>query len=240
MTRFLMYNKLQDCTLTPSTANELYPVENLYSFRRAEQFRFTGNTSENLVIFKGGLSFDSIVIDSHNLTSSATVKIQANASDSWTSPTVDITATVADVISYVWASVQSYDYVRILIEDPTNTAPIRLGIVFLAEAQRFKIRDGFITPYQPLGKAAFRSLDISMPYVDNQTELQTFFDRVAGTIFLSNTRQQFGTSPPFYTILDEDCTSFPPLFGVLTGPVQRTKIQAHDAYDVSIQIEEVN
>ena len=82
--RILSYNILRDATITTSSIDERFPVDNVYSKRRVKEMRFTGYTSEWIKINKSGMEFNSIVFDSHNLTDSAVVKFQANASDVWT------------------------------------------------------------------------------------------------------------------------------------------------------------
>lgn len=242
MTRILDYNILRSATLTASSSDERFPLVNVYSRRRVKQAYFTGFGSEWIKIYSSGMSFDSLVIDSHNLTASATVKLQANATDVWTAPSVDITLTYADAISYFFSAVQSYDYVRITFEDPTNTELIKIGMVFLAESKQVCIRDGFTSSVANIGRARYRTLDFSLPYAIDQDLLDSFFDNTFGTISLSSTLQQFGTAEPFYTVpMDDDPESFPPLFGVLSGDVSRTKVQVKSfGYDIPISVQEVN
>ncbi len=82
------------------------------------------------------LLFDAV--DGCLLSGSATVKIQGNASDSWATPSVDVTVTkdsTYDVYTYRWASSQNYRWWRILITDVANTnLSVELGIAFLSLA----------------------------------------------------------------------------------------------------------
>lgn len=67
------------------------------------------------------LIFDAV--DGINLSSSAVVKIQANATNAWSSPAVDVTLAIDedyDIYTYRWASSQSYRFWRVLIVDPQN------------------------------------------------------------------------------------------------------------------------
>ena len=55
---------------------------------------------------------------------SATLKIQGNASNAWTSPSVNVTVAVDstyNVITKYWSSSQNYRYWRVSIVDPTNS-----------------------------------------------------------------------------------------------------------------------
>ena len=51
----ILYDSVIDSavTLTPSSENANYPVENIYDGRLSKQFRTTGDTSENIVIDAG-------------------------------------------------------------------------------------------------------------------------------------------------------------------------------------------
>jgi hypothetical protein len=68
------------CTLTPSTENSVYPVENIYGEQASNVFRSTSTTS--LVIemdFGAAVSLDTIAIINHNLVAGATFSVKAGA-----------------------------------------------------------------------------------------------------------------------------------------------------------------
>jgi hypothetical protein len=213
--RILDYNLLRDATVSTSSAADLFPSTNLYSRRKMQQFRFTGKDSEYITVYTSGLSFDAVVIDNHNLTDDAVVKLQANATDSWASPSVDITATVADVISYNWSAVQEYDYFRVYIEDTTNLEAVRIGMLFLAEGKDFDIRHNWGVNKIFAGRVTYRTIEGSFPYLisADKEAIEEFIENSAGTISLSATRQQFGSAWPFYVIIDDD-GSFLPMLAV--------------------------
>lgn len=61
-----------------------------------------------------------IILQDHNITSTAEIKLQANASNAWTSPSYDTTMTVQDpAIEYI--SGNTYRYWRVVINDPDNS-----------------------------------------------------------------------------------------------------------------------
>lgn len=87
------------------------------------------HTSENIVfdlqtteeVDSIAVLFDSIA--GKKLTESAVLKIQANATDSWSSPAVDQTLTIDTIYSvatHFFSSDQSYRYWRVEITDPQN------------------------------------------------------------------------------------------------------------------------
>jgi hypothetical protein len=95
-----------------------------------------------------GLFFDPT--DGIKLSSNAVIKIQANQTNLWTSPAVNVTLTMdeeRDVITYFWTSSQEYRYWRVYIEDPKNTDLfVELGTIFLGKAtQLSKVPDNGFT-----------------------------------------------------------------------------------------------
>jgi hypothetical protein len=85
---------------------------------------------------------DSVVImwpkeDGIRLSESATIKIQANATDTWTSPAVDETLTINNtymVASHYFSTDQTYRYWRVVIEDAGNPyGYLELGVVWLGK-----------------------------------------------------------------------------------------------------------
>jgi hypothetical protein len=98
-----------------------YGGERLLDRNRNTYWKTTGITSENIVIDYGAATkVTASVLHDHNFTSSAVVKFQANATDSWGSPSVDYTfTTITDALVYYHDS--TYRYNRWLIADTTNT-----------------------------------------------------------------------------------------------------------------------
>jgi len=76
--------------------------------------------------------------DGIKLTGASVIKIQANATNVWTSPAVDQTLTINDtysVASHYFTTDQSYRYWRVLITDPTNPwGYIELGMVWIGKS----------------------------------------------------------------------------------------------------------
>ena len=80
-------NKVYDATITPNSEQTGYEFSTaLKNTRLSRTGRFVGDASENIVFdFGSALSCDYCVVAGSNLTSGATVTIQANASNAWTS-----------------------------------------------------------------------------------------------------------------------------------------------------------
>ena len=121
-------------TITTNSEVAAKPVANIYHYWKSKKYRTTGDAAEWIKIDMGSATdVDLFALVGHNLTSAATVKIQANATDAWGAPTVDVTVTYhADILIYIWAATQSYRWWRISLVDAANPAGyIEVGHAFL-------------------------------------------------------------------------------------------------------------
>jgi hypothetical protein len=85
--------------------------------------------------FSSAVDVDYMLILAHNITSGATIKVQANATDVWTSPSIDTAMTYnADYIIHGFSSTESYRYWRFYVDDSSNPDEyIEIGHLFLGE-----------------------------------------------------------------------------------------------------------
>ena len=97
--------------------------------------------------YSAAIDVDTVVIFGNNITSGATVKVQANASDSWGTPSIDQALTFTKdnrlstqmgrdvgIWSYQFSSTESYQYWRLYIDDGSNPDTyIEIGFVFMDE-----------------------------------------------------------------------------------------------------------
>lgn len=131
------YDNLWDlATLTPSTQNTNFPATNTqhrWVTRTWRSVDDTGTLTEYIVAnFGSARAVQAFILKNHNFSSSAVVKIQANSSDSWTTPPVDVTCTTAELIAYFWDTVQTYQYWRVYVVDSAPVAAyLEIGRVFL-------------------------------------------------------------------------------------------------------------
>lgn len=194
-----LINGIESTDITASTEDFLYPVSNLLSQRVAKAFR-TQDASAQTVVFDLGTAqnVNTIAIIGHNLTASATLTIEANAADSWGSPSVSTSLTYIDgpIIKYLSSS-ESYRYWRLSIDDATNTdGYISLGVVWLGEYLTIdpasllnfsvtKVRDDTVVygrgrqKYASVG-VGWRRFDLSFPRTGGTmlTSIQTMYDTV--------------------------------------------------------------
>lgn len=138
--RITPYNQITETGVTVAMSSQVleYPYTNLFDTYGTQTVKFTGNTDENFVFYKADyFAFNSIGIVNHNLTSSATITLEANTSDAWGAPPYQVTLTWRDYLLYEFVlSVDlgdTYDYVRLRIQDATNTADISIGNIILGD-----------------------------------------------------------------------------------------------------------
>ena len=124
--RLIADNYVLSATITPSTESPFFPKANLSNQLRSKRFRTTSKSTQNIVFDLGtAKAVNSFIMllpkeDAINLTESATIKIQANATDSWGTPSVDQTLTYDSdhrQLTYFWGSDQTYRYWRLTVND---------------------------------------------------------------------------------------------------------------------------
>lgn len=124
-------------------------------------------------------SIDSVVLlwakeDGIKLSNNAVIKIQANATNTWTSPAVDQTLIINndyEIASYYFTSDQNYRFWRVVVTDPSNVnLYVNLGVVVLGKAEICDNPDnGFV--YTIADQSKITSTDFGHEYVDEYPEL---------------------------------------------------------------------
>ena len=142
-------NVTPNATITATTENASYPATNLQDRIFAKVAKLTGTTGNFVFDFGAAQRVDVIAFGPHNLTAAlAGVKIQANATNSWATPTMDVTLTVPSYhedgqSANVWKDItgeSGYDtggfrYWR-LVFGTANAANIAIGEVWLIAQKR--------------------------------------------------------------------------------------------------------
>lgn len=126
----LLYTNLAASkTVTADDEAASYPGENVITKNYAEVWRSSDVSSSYGVVIDLGSAQDvsAAVIGNFNLNSGSTLKVQGNASDVWTSPSVDQTVTLTNKTTYDrnifkdLGGTFSYRYWRILFDDTSLT-----------------------------------------------------------------------------------------------------------------------
>lgn len=119
-------------TVTALTESPAYPASNVQDQRLTTVFRSTAVTSQTVTINLGSArSVDTIAILAHNITSSATITVAANTSDSWPGATSQtVTWNAGTMLKFFTAA--SYQYWQFQISDATNTdGYLQIGRLYL-------------------------------------------------------------------------------------------------------------
>lgn len=244
--------------VTASSSNANFPSSNLKDPFRSKRWRSTGCASENVVFdLLTAEDIDSVVVlwpkeDGIRLTNGAVIRIQANATNVWTSPAVNEVLTIDnnyEIASHYFSTDQSYRYWRILITDASNPwGYIELGQIWLGKALeienaengfKFSLEDGTKVTENGFGHKYFdeypimSSLEFSYSFIDYETV------QVLEDAFRRN-----GSSRPVLMVLDPGEAVFNKDHFILYGCLQRKFTFQHRHYnfgDVSgLRIEELS
>jgi len=156
--RFLLSSVLDSGTITASTETSGLEVEHVQNTLIRRVYRSTGALSKKSEWIKFDMTsatgMDMVFIGNHSFSKTATVKWQGHATDSWASPSLDTTLTVATdtqgsevtKLGHFYSSVESYRWWRLLVEDIGNaSSSIDVGRIMAGryiEPTR-NMRDGF-------------------------------------------------------------------------------------------------
>ena len=246
---FFWENLFDKATLTASSANPNFPVSRIQHRWHVRTWRSADGAaplSANIVIDLGSAkAIQSLIIKNHNFSSSAVVKIQGNAANDWAAPAVDVTLTIADLITYFWTAEQEYRYWRLLMTDASPvTTYLEIGRLFLGPYFSPSINlsnDYTVRHFDPSGvdfsdggqittsqRTRFRVMDMSFLLIP-PADLAEFED-----IFADR-----GIGREFFFTRDRDLASTTTIYARMATPLQITHIHRDQLYDVAFSIEEL-
>lgn len=212
--RFL-WNNLWDSVGSVKTASSEetgYPIENLIQRWHTRCWRSTDDTAEWLKVnLQSALDVRAFVFKNHNFTAGATVKLQANATDSWSSPSIDDTLSITSgQLVKIYETVQNYQWWRLSMVDASNPDTyLKGGRLFLGDffepTMNFtddhvrKLRDPSIKQYSSGGqvssnqKTHYREFtyDFKWVYTPDEQTFEQIFNAV-------------GQSLPYFICQDAD------------------------------------
>jgi hypothetical protein len=185
------------------------------------------------------------------LSDTAVIKIQANATNNWTSPAVDQTLTINDtyeIATYHFVSDQSYRYWRLKIVDPVNVnLNVEVGVVILGKSLSVENADnGF--KYQVNDESKVTSNNYGNEFMDILPQFSTLsfdykvldYDQI---VLLENMYRTNGRVTPVIVFLDEFSTVFNKDHIVVYGKLSRPSTLNHMNYNLftyDLQITELN
>jgi len=130
-------NLVSDATITAYSENTDYDFDTALNDTRLSRVGRTVDDATQWIklAFSAAVDVDYMMILAHNITSGATIKVQANATDVWTSPSIDTAMTYdADYIYHAFSSTESYRYWRFYVDDSSNTdGYIETGLIFIGD-----------------------------------------------------------------------------------------------------------
>lgn len=133
--RIIYENKTLEATLSATTTAARFDLTNLQSTFFYETWRSTSKSAQRIVLNLASLQANYVYLRNYNFTSSVTLRIEANTSDSWGSPAFSQTLTYNSEYIILNFTSQTYDYWSLYIDDPTNTdAYVELGGLILGQS----------------------------------------------------------------------------------------------------------
>jgi hypothetical protein len=210
--RFLISSNLDSASLSVSSTSSGLPVTNLQDKLIRKVYRTGGQYTEYVVFdAAAATAIDMLFIGGLNLTKNATVLWQGHTSDSWGSPALNTTLTIAtdtqgNALSYVahfYSSVKEYRYWRLVVNDGSNaTSSLNVGRVMGGRAiePTRNLREGF-------------ALDVIDP---------SRFRQTAGRQGYANTRSSYRTMS--YSVFNVGETQQDELLGIYAEVGQHTAL----------------
>jgi len=136
-------NLVGDATITASTENPDYDFTTAFNDKRLSRVGRTTDDDDEWIKFSftGAVSVSCVCILDNNISSSATITLEGNATDVWTSPSFSQSITTSDLFDGIYLktfTTQSYQYWRLWIDDASNPDTyIQVSQVFLGTYTTF-------------------------------------------------------------------------------------------------------
>lgn len=243
-------NQVFNATITSSSENPYYDFDTaLNDTRLTRKGKFLGIIEETITFdLTIATDMDYIYVSNTNFTSSATVTIQGNATDVWTSPS--FSETLVELTNNGWIkafnTTETYRYWRLKIEDSTNTdSELELAYVFLGPKLTLPNMDmNSVIPYT--SNASVTKALSGQIYGDKRVRLKG--GRITFPIFNDTKRKEVETMfdyvdivVPFLILFWEDSLSVePPLYCTLTSNLEISKNpQEGLSWSAGLEFEEV-
>lgn len=245
---FILYqNRVEGATITASTENPDYDFTTAFNDDRLSRVGRTVSDTSQIIIFDllSAVAVSKLMVEKHNLSASATITLEGNATNVWTAPTYTTSVTYnADYIYKDLGANQTFRYWRLSISDASNPdGYLEISKVFLGT---------HIAVY----------MDTAMT-LDNDTN-STVAKSTSGQVYANRQLQfkkaKFGLSDitpadrlllktywnvvdickPFWLIIWEESLDVePPIYCNLVKPISWNKTVAEGGlFSASIEIEE--
>lgn len=158
--RIIHSNKIQDATLIASSSKLGYGASLLKDKTPFTRLKFTGKTSEYVVMDLGSAQkISGFAAFNHNFTSSAIIKLEANSADNWSAPAFSVDVTASSYFLFAYFMEQTYRYWRLSVQDGTNAKTLEIGELYLGVAEElgYVSTDGVLNRTAVADKSVTRS-----------------------------------------------------------------------------------
>jgi hypothetical protein len=256
--RLFYNNKIKTVakTLVADSQDAAYPSSNLQTDNYAQPWRTADAAGAHNVVndFGSAQQIDTVFLGNVNLTSGATVKIQANTADSWGAPAFEETLTVSGLglnprhrnLYHELASAQTFRYWRLLITDTSNPDGFYeigewwLGErVTLANTQQHEVEH----PQRFQRNNIEQITEGFQKYVKTRAQRRTFQLRWANiqpaTVSVFRVLEEFteGNGTPFVFVQITTATPYESFFVRMEGDLT-VKFVEPELFDIDIDFEE--
>lgn len=244
-------------TVTASSQKVNFPASNMKNPFRSKRWRSANADTAQWVRYDIGTTeeINSVVVlwpreDGVKLSNTASISIQANATDDWTAPAVNQVLTLDNdysVASHFFATSQSYRYWRLVVTDIGNpNGYIEVGLCVLGQSLTLEEpENGFTWSSEDMSKVT--SNDYGHQYVDEYPMLQSVEINFAYMLYadvqrFADSYRQNGTRHPVLLVMDADETVYDKDHFLIYGKYDKSMELEHVMYnlfDASISITEL-
>jgi hypothetical protein len=245
--RLLYNNTVYDATLVASSNQLGYGASLLADKTPFSKWKATGNVEEYVVIdLQSAKAISGFALFNHNFTSSATITLEANTSNSWGAPAFTKTLTWSTYYVWTYFVEQTYRYWRIVIEDAGNANDIEVGELYIGTdlALPLLAPDSTFT----MGTTSYRNVARSSQVLGTLQYANRLYS--FNLVYLSNAQREslrdmfatHGNVEPVVLVIWEDLLdNEPPLYGVVDSESLSFARRANRAqyWNVSMSFREV-
>ena len=245
---YILYsNKIKGSTITASTENPDYDFTTAFNDDRISRVGRTVSDTAQTIVFDllSAVAVSKLMIQGHNFSAGATILLEGNATNVWTSPSYSASVTYnADYIYKDLVTPQTYRYWRLSVSDASNTDDyLEISKVFLGEHLAVYMETGMSLNQDTNSSTSksnsgqlygnrmlqYKSAKFTLSDINatTRTLIKTFWNVVDITM-------------PFWLIIWEESLDVePPIYCSLTKPLSWSKMVTHgNLWTVGIEIEE--
>ncbi len=233
-------------TVSVSSVDPNFPAANLKHEFRSKRWRSSGVDDQYARFdFQTIEPVDAVILlwpkeDDIKLSDSAVIRVQANATDIWTSPAVNEVLTIDqtyEVATKFFSTDQNYRYWRVFIDDPSNPyGYVELGVVWIGKSLSIdNAENGFGFGF--VNNSVVSKNSFGHSYVDQYPLLQQvqfkfnnmYYDNIQ---ILENAYRINGNHKPVVIVLDPEEAVFTKDHFLVYGKFQNAIDLTHVSYNI--------